>query len=392
MSSYPARAVVDLDAIRHNAALLAANAGRAQVMAVVKADAYGHGLVPAARAALAGGATWLGVAQVSEALALRSAGIAAPVLAWLFSPGAPLARAITAGVDVSVAAGWALDEVVAAARATGRTARIHLEVDTGLGRGGLFLPDFSGLVGAAMRAQASGAVVVVGVWSHLARADDVGHPSVGAQARAFDEAVRVVEAAGATLEVRHLAASSAAMTEPRVHYDLVRTGIALYGLSPIPDRATSAELGLRPAMRLEASLSLVKAAPEGQGVSYGHDYVTPRRTYLAVVPIGYADGVPRHASNTGPVQVRGRRFTVAGRICMDQFVLDLGAEPWSEEVLGAGETAVLFGAGDDGEPTAQDWADAARTISYEIVSRIGPRVPRVYLGAEAGRVTGGGRV
>lgn len=385
MPSYPARAVVDLDAIRHNAAVLAARAGGAQVMAVVKADAYGHGLVPVARAALDGGATWLGVAQVSEALELRAAGITAPVLAWLYSPGAPLDRAIRAGVDLSVSAGWALDEVVAAAAATGRTARIHLEVDTGLGRGGLFLDDFAGLVGAAMAAEASGVVAVVGVWSHLARADDVGHPSVRAQARAFDQAVRVVQDAGARLEVRHLAASSAALTEPRVHYDLVRTGIALYGLSPIPDRATSAELGLRPAMRLEAALSLVKAAPEGQGVSYGHDYVTPRRTFLGVVPIGYADGVPRHASNAGPVQVLGRRFTVAGRICMDQFVIDLGAEPWTQVPLGAGATAVLFGPGDDGEPTAQDWADAAGTISYEIVTRIGPRVPRVYLGADPGR-------
>ena len=380
--SYPARAVVDLDAIRHNVRILSAHAPSAAVMAVVKADGYGHGLLPAARAALDGGATWLATAQVSEALALRAAGITAPVLTWLYAPGAPLARVITAGIDVSVPASWAMEEVLAAVASTGRTARIHLAVDTGLGRGGVFVRDFPALVARALAAQASGAVEVVGVWSHLARADEVGHPSIRAQRLLFEDALRILERAGAHLEVRHLAASAAVLTDPSLHYDLVRPGIAVYGLSPIPDRATSAQLGLRPAMRLEATLSMVKAAPEGQGVSYGHDYITPRPTHLGVVPLGYADGIPRHASNAGPLQVGGRRFTVAGRICMDQFVVDLGAEPGPDGATQAGDVAVLFGTGDDGEPTAQDWADAAGTISYEIVTRLGPRVPRVYLGAD----------
>lgn len=382
MSTYPARAVVDLDAIRHNTGLLAAHAPSSAVMAIVKADGYGHGLLPVAHAALAGGASWLGVAQVSEALTLRAAGITAPLLTWLYAPGAPLGRAITAGVDVSIPAAWALEEVLAAVAATGRTARIHLEVDSGLGRSGVMPRDLPALLRRALTAQASGAVEVVGVWSHLARADEPGHPSVRAQAAVFEDAVRTVERAGAHLEVRHLAASAAVLTEPSVHYDLVRPGISVYGLSPIPDRATSAQLGLRPAMRLEAQLSVVKPVPEGQGVSYGHDYITPRPTHLGVVPIGYADGVPRHASNTGPVQVGGRRFTVAGRVCMDQIVLDLGAAPGPDGPDTAGDVAVLFGAGDDGEPTAQDWADAAGTISYEIVTRVGPRVPRVYVGGE----------
>jgi alanine racemase len=390
VASYPARAVVDLGAIRHNVGVLASHAGDAAVMAIVKADGYGHGLLPVAHAALQGGATWLGTAQVSEALALRAAGITAPMLTWLYAPGAPLARAITAGIDVSVPAPWALDEVARAVRSTGRRARVHLEVDTGLGRSGVFPAQLPDLLAAAMRAQAAGVLDIVGVWSHLARADEVGHPSVRSQAAAFDDAVRACERAGARLEVRHLAASAAVLSEPRTRYDLVRPGIAVYGLSPFPDRATSAELALRPAMRLEASLSVVKPAPEGQGVSYGHDYVTPRPTHLGVVPIGYADGIPRHAGNLGPVQVRGRTFRVAGRICMDQFVVDLGAElPVDGDAVEAGETVVLFGTGEDGGPTAQDWADAAGTISYEIVTRVGSRVPREYVDPWAARGTGG---
>ncbi len=386
MSSYPARAVVDLDAIRHNTALLKDRAGPADLLAVVKADGYGHGLLPAARAALAGGATWLGTAQLSEALALRAAGVTAPLLAWLYAPGAPLVPVVRAGIDIGVPAPWALAEVVSAVRSTGRTARIHLEIDTGLGRSGAFLADLPDLLDVAMAAQAERVVEVVGVWSHLARADEVGHPSVRAQSARFADAVRLVERAGAHLEVRHLAASSAVLSEPGLRYDLVRPGIALYGLSPFPDRATSAQLGLRPAMRLEAELAVVKAAPEGQGVSYGHAYVTPRATRLAVVPIGYADGVPRHASNAGPVQVCGRRLVVAGRVCMDQFVVDLGpGDDRDAAACVAGDTAVLFGSGAEGEPTAQDWADAAHTITYEVVTRVGSRVPRVYVdGARSG--------
>jgi alanine racemase len=389
VAHYPARAVVDLAAVRHNMGVLGGHAGSAACMAVVKADAYGHGLLPVARAALEGGAGWLGTAQISEALALRAAGITAPVLAWLYAPGAPLARAVTAGIDISVPAAWALDEVIAAVRRTGRTARVHLEVDTGLGRSGAFPAELARILDLAMRAQASGEIEVVGVWSHLARSDEVGHPSVRAQALAFAEAVRECERAGAHLEVRHLAASAALLSEPSIRYDLVRPGISVYGLSPFPARASAAELGLRPAMRLEASLSIVKPAPEGQGVSYGHEYVTPRATHLGVVPIGYADGIPRHASNTGPLQVRGRRFRVAGRICMDQFVVDLGAEgPGDGGAVGAGDVAVLFGPGDDGEPTAQDWADAAGTISYEIVTRLGTRIPREHVDTDPRRRRG----
>lgn len=384
MSAYPARALVDLDAVRDNVAALDARSGSAEVMAVVKADGYGHGLVPSARAALAGGATWLGVAQVDEALALRAAGIDARMLTWLFAPGAPLDQAVAADVDVSVSAGWALLEVLDAARATGRTARIHVKVDSGLGRNGVMPRELGPLLDAALQAQAEGLCSVVGIFSHLAWADAPDHPTVRAQARVFEEAVALAEAKGARLEVRHLANSAATLTDPSIHYDLVRPGIAVYGLSPVPQIAGPEHYGLRPAMRLEADLALAKVVEAGQGVSYAHAYVTPAATVLGVVPLGYADGIPRHASGTqdawgGPVQVGGRRLGVAGRVCMDQFVLDLGAD--ATEV--AGDTVVLFGAGDDGEPSAEDWARAAGTISYEIVTRVGARVPRTYVGATA---------
>ncbi|TGO06299.1 alanine racemase [Serinibacter arcticus] len=379
MSTFPARAVVDLDAIAGNVRHLATLAPASQVMAVVKADAYGHGLVPSALAAQAGGATWLGVAQLAEALTLRASGVTGRILTWIYSPGAPLESALAAGLDLSVGAPWALTEVVAAARASGRTARVHLKVDTGLARGGMFLEDWSEVLADALRAQADGVIEVVGVWSHLASAEDVTSPITQAQLDVFVEAIARAEAGGAHLEVRHLANSAATLVNPAMHFDLVRPGLAVFGLSPVPGR-TPADLGLTPAMRLEAEIMLVKRAAAGQGVSYGHTYTTTEDTLLADVPLGYADGIPRHASGTGPFDVGGRRVRIAGRVCMDQVVLDLGPDATAR----AGDVAVLFGPGTDGEPTAQDWAEAAGTISYEIVTRLGSRVPRVHVGT-AGR-------
>ena len=390
-SYYPARAVVDLGAIRDNVGSLLRHASPsagtgAQVLAVVKADGYGHGLVPAARAALAGGATWLGTAQLGEALALRAAGISSRILTWLYAPGAPLADLLRADVDVAVSASWALDAVLAAAQETGRTARIHLKVDTGLGRNGIMPEELDTVLASAVAAQSDGLVEVVGIWSHLALADDPAHPTVLAQAAVFDDAVRRAEQAGAHLEVRHLANSAATLTNPRLHYDLVRPGLAVYGLTPVPDLGSASDYGLVPAMTLEARLATVKEVPAGSGVSYGHQYTTTERTTLGVVPLGYGDGVPRHASGDlprrpgGPVRVgsgaSARTLAVAGRVCMDQVVVDLG--PGATEQ--PGDTVVLFGPGTDGGPTAQDWADAAETISYEIVTRLGARVPREYVG------------
>ena len=373
---------VDLTAVRDNVAELRRRAASAELLAVVKADAYGHGLVASARAAIAGGATWLGTAVLAEALQLRAAGVDGRILAWLAAPGERWGDAIEAGIDLSVAASWAIDEIAAAARDTGRPARLHLKVDSGLGRSGATVPDWPGLVDAALKAEAEGVVEVVGLWSHFAIADAPAHPTVARQLAVFTEAVEFAEGRGVSPEVRHLANSAATLTLPDTHFDLVRPGLAVYGLSPVPDQSTPAELGLRPAMSVRARLSLVKLVGAGQGVSYGHAYVTDRTTSLGLVPLGYADGVPRHGSSGeggpgAPVLAAGRVRPVAGRVCMDQFVVDLG-----DDVAQAGDEVVLFGDGAAGEPTAQDWAEACGTISYEIVTRFGPRLPRIYVGAE----------
>jgi alanine racemase len=374
-----ATAVVDLGAIAHNVRRLRAAAPSAELMAVVKADAYGHGMVPVARAALDAGAGWLGVALVDEALALRGAGISAPVLAWLPVPGGPFAKAVDAGVDLSAADGRLLIEIADAARRTGRTARVHLEIDSGMGRGGCSPVEWDGLVHLAARLESDGVVRVAGVWSHLACADIPDDPSVDAQIDVFSGAVRQAEAAGLTPEVRHLANSAAILTRPATHFDLVRPGISLVGASPGRDLGSAAAFGLAPAMTLTAQIAQVKRVGAGQGVSYGHLYVTDRPTTLGLVPIGYADGLPRQSTNAGPVAVAGRRFTVAGRMCMDQFVVDLG-----DAEVDAGDVVTLFGSGSAGEPTVSDWADACGTIPNEILTGIGARVVRRYVGDTGG--------
>ncbi|TDT37518.1 alanine racemase [Streptomyces sp. BK208] len=374
-----ARAEIDLAALRANVRALRERAPGAALMAVVKADGYGHGALRCARAAVEAGASWVGTATPQEALALRSAEAGLPddlrIMCWLWTPGGPWREAVEARLDVSVSALWALEEVTAAARAAGIPARVQLKADTGLGRGGCQPgADWEELVGAALRAEAEGALRVTGLWSHFACADEPGHPSIAAQLTRFREMTAYAERRGLRPEVRHIANSPATLTLPETHFDLVRPGIAMYGVSPSPEIGVPADFGLRPVMTLAASLALVKQVPGGHGVSYGHHYTTPGETTLGLVPLGYADGVPRHASSTGPVLVGGKWRTVAGRIAMDQFVVDLNGdrpEPGAE--------AVLFGPGDRGEPTAEDWAQAAGTIGYEIVTRIGSRVPRVYL-------------
>ena len=409
------RAIVDLAAIRHNVRTLAARAPGAAVLAVVKADAYGHGLVPVARAALAGGATWLGVAQLTEALVLRAgldaAGVPRPapgtagrapaggtardadapardgdaiaprVLTWIYTPGAPLDEALAADVDLAVSAPWALAEVVDAARRAGRTARIHLKIDTGMSRLGSRPEEWPGLVAAARAAQDAGHVHVAGVWSHLACADEPDSGATSEQRAVFERALAVAREAGLR-PLAHLAASSGILWHPDTHYDLVRAGIAMYGISPAPEIAAAAELGLRPALRWEADLALVKRAPAGTPVSYGGTESVGRDTWLGVVPVGYADGVPRHASGAGPLRVGDHATRVLGRVCMDQVVVDLGAGERPAGGAVPGTTAVLIAGAAGGGPTAEDWARAAGTIGYEIVTRLGPRVPRVHIDSE----------
>ncbi len=376
MSTGRSEARIDLSAITANTRRLDELAGAAGVMAVVKADGYGHGLLPSARAVLAGGAAWLGVAFLEEALALRAAGIDAPLLAWLFAPQEDLAPAVAADVDLGVYDLAELAAVRAAARATGRTARVHLKVDTGLSRGGARPETWPDLCAAAAKSEG---VEVVGVWSHFAFADGgPDHPVNRAQAGVFAEALDVAARQGVHPLVRHLANSAATLTAPATHYDLVRPGVSLYGLSPVPQLGGPADFGLRPAMTLASTVALTKRVPPGAGVSYLHRYTTDRDTTLALVPLGYADGVPRAGTSRLPVQLGGRRRTVAGTVCMDQFVLDVG-----DDEVAAGDEVLLFGPGDDGEPTAQEWADVLGTIDYEVVTRIGARVPRAYSELEA---------
>ncbi len=366
----PAWAVVDLAAVRHDVALLRETAAPAMLMAVVKADAYGHGMVPCAVAALEAGADWLGVAQVGEALRLRSAGIAAPVLCLMAIPGEPYEEAIKASVEVSAGGTAAVAEIATAAARAGQPARLQLKADTGLSRGGATASEWPAVVDAALAAQAAGHVQVTGLWSHLACADLPGHPSIGRQLDAFAWALESAEKAGARPDLRHIANTAAALTLPAARFDLVRAGGAVYGLSTLPGGAPAE---FRPAMTLRTRLAQVKRVAAGTGVSYGYRHVTATEATLGLVPLGYADGLPRTAAGRALVQARGRRWTVAGTVCMDQFVIDFGRQP-----AAAGDEVTLFGPGDGGEPTAQEWAETLGTVSYEIVTGIGNRVRRVY--------------
>ncbi|UQX87915.1 alanine racemase [Jatrophihabitans telluris] len=361
-------ATIDLAAIRANAEAVRSLTGT-DVMAVVKADGYGHGMIPAARAALAGGASWLGVALLEEALALREAGFTEPLLAWLWTPQdfALLTRALAVGVDVSVSSIAALQLVCAASAEQDEPARVHLKADTGLSRNGATEADWPDLLDAAGKAVESGQLEVIGIWSHLVRSEEPDHPTTTEQVSRFEAALARAVQAGIEPPVRHLANSAGALTVPAARFDLVRIGIALYGLSPVVGQ----DFGLRPAMTLRSHLANVKRLPAGQGIGYGHVYRTAEATTAALVPLGYGDGIPRSATNLGPVAIGGRRFRVSGRVAMDQFVVDVG-----DATVVEGDEVILFGPGTAGEPTAQEWADALDTIHYEVVTRIGARVPR----------------
>lgn len=371
------QALIDLAAIRHNVRRLAEIAAPARLMAVVKADGYGHGALPVARAAVDAGADWIGVAHISEALPLRAAGIDIPMLAWLHTPESDFAAAVAADVDLGVS-GFELDPIAAVARALERPARVHLKIDTGLGRNGAMPADWENLVGRAVEYQEEGLLRVVGIFSHLAVADEPEREETDEQLRVFRDAVAVATDAGIDVEVRHLANTPGTLSRPDTHFDLVRTGVGIYGLSPFAS-ATSQQLGLRPAMRVSAKLANCKEVPAGQGVSYGLTYRTESATTLALVPLGYADGIPRIATG-GPVSINGEVYPVVGRIAMDQMVVDLlatGIAGTDRDLVGT--DAVLFGA--DGVPSVDAWADAAGTINYEVVTRISSRVSRRYINA-----------
>jgi alanine racemase len=364
-------AVVDLDAVRRNVRAIAAQVAPAAVMAVVKADAYGHGAVPVARAALDAGAGWLGVADLHEAIALREAGIGAPILAWLHDPDARFAPAVEHDVDLGISSAAQLDAVADAAASVGRVANVHLKLDTGLSRNGIAPEAWPTAVARAAELEDAGRIHVRGLFSHLA---NTSPDTDAAQLAAFLRGVEVALAAGLRPELRHLASTAAALRFPDARLDLVRIGIGLYGIPPFGDGTTAAHLGLRPVMTLRGRVAAVRRVDAGAGVSYNHVWRAERPTTLALVPLGYADGVPRQASGRGHVLIGGRRHPVVGRIAMDQFLVDVG-----DAEVAVGDPVVLFGNPATGAPSADDWAAAADTIGYEIVTRVGPRVPRTHV-------------
>jgi alanine racemase len=358
-----AEAIIDLTAIAANVKKLMGTAGT-DLMAVVKADAYGHGLVPVAKTAINAGATWLGVALVEEAHALRAAGITAPILAWLVPPGSDYAAAIDADIDLAVPSLDIFNEIVA----TGKRARIHIEVDTGMTRGG-FLEEWAEFLKSDFSQ-----VEVVGVFSHFARADEVSQKQNQDQLANFEKAVADLAAVGVNPLIKHLANSAAALTNQSAAFDLIRTGIAMYGLTPdLEHLGTSKSLGLAAAMEVRAKLHLVKKVPANSPVGYGATEFTSRDTILGVVAMGYADGIPRVAKAAG-IFFDGKRSPIIGRVSMDQFVVDLGPESQAK----AGDYVVVFNDGAAGEFTSEDWGLASSSINYEITARIGPRVNRIF--------------
>lgn len=371
-----AEAVVDLGAVAHNVRVLREHAGGAGVMAVVKADGYGHGATRVARTALAAGAAELGVATVDEALALRADGITAPVLAWLHPPGIDFAPALLGDVEIAVSSVRQLDEVVDAVRRTGRTATVTVKVDTGLNRNGVAPAQYPAMLSALRAAVAEDAIRLRGVMSHMVYADQPDNPINDVQAQRLSDMLALARTEGVRFEVAHLANSAATMSRPDLAFDLVRPGIAVYGLSPVPGLGN---MGLVPAMTVKCPVALVKSIRAGESVSYGHTWTAQTDTNLALLPIGYADGVFRSLGGRLEVLINGRRRPGAGRICMDQFVVDLGPGPLD---VAEGDEAILFGPGTSGEPTAQDWADLLGTIHYEVVTSPRGRITRTYREAE----------
>ena len=362
-----AEAIVDLSAIKSNVELLKKTSGT-KLLAVVKADAYGHGLIPVAQAAISAGADYLGVALLEEAVTLREAGISAPILAWLVQPGSDFAQAIALDIDIAAASLKALSEISLASQQVQKKARVHLEVDTGMTRGG-FLAEWDQL--GAAHAQD---IEIVGVFSHFARADEPAEKQNQDQMARFAEMVAKLEALGFSHLIKHLSNSAATLKNHAAAFDMVRTGIALYGLSPdVTTLGTSSALALRPAMQLRAALYLVKDVPAGTPVGYGASESTSRDTRLGVITMGYADGIPRIARSAG-IWHNGKRAPIIGRVSMDQFVVDLGPDSKAQ----SGDWVTIFGNGSHGEYTADDWGAASQSINYEIVTRIGPRVPRIY--------------
>ncbi|MEU8215509.1 alanine racemase [Micromonospora taraxaci] len=373
-----AEALVDLDAIATNVRTIASVTGT-DLMAVVKADGFGHGAAQVARAAVRAGASWLGVTSTSEALALRDAGVTAPTLSWLHGPNDDFGKLINAGVDVGVSTTTHLHAVADAVHLLGVPAMVQLKADTGLSRNGAAGDDWPELVAWARKYEREGGIRVRGVWSHLMDADVPGAPELDRQVTTFEKALRVARSGGLDPELVHLANSAAALSAPRTRFDLCRIGIALYGVDPFGATGPG-EFGLHAAMTVRTSVVNVKRVPAGTGVSYGPEHVTGAPTTLALLPLGYADGLPRAAGGRASVWLAGRRCPIVGRIAMDQCVVDVGDFP-----VAIGDPVVVFGPtkADQDPPTVVEWARWADTNPHEILTGIGARVARDHLHGRA---------
>jgi alanine racemase len=368
-----ASAEINLSAITQNFKSIKSRT-TADVLAVVKADAYGHGLIPVSKALEEAGADWFGTALLEEAINLRKAGILKPIISWLTPLGEDFKSAIDLDIDLGIPSIDLLDEVIKAASLTGKAARIHLEIDTGMSRGGV-LSEWDQLIKSVLVGVNLKLLKVIGIWSHFARADEPAELMNQEQLSLFEEKVNQAKTAGIDAQFIHIANSAALFTNKSTHKNIIRSGIALFGLSPdIKTIGDSSSLGLKPAMKLKAKLNLVKEVKAGSSVGYGGTAVLKSDTKLGVITLGYADGIPRNTNNLAGVFVDKKRAPMIGRVSMDQFVVDLGITSNAK----TGDEVIVFGDGSGGEYTVDEWAKAANTINYEIITRIGPRVPRIY--------------
>jgi len=362
-------AEVDLGAIRHNIAELRAMAPRSEVMGVVKGYAYGHGNPAAARAMLEAGATRLGVARVAEALHLRDAGVTAPIHVFTEPPPRSAATMLTYDLTPAVYSEEFAQSLSDAALAEGRRIGVHVKVDTGMHRVGIMASDLSDAIRAL---RALDGIAIEGAWSHFAVADVPGHSFTRRQFDLFNELVIEIEKATGPLRYKHMANSAATLSLPESHLDIVRPGVAAYGLWPGPHLANRADL--RPAMSLRARINASKIVPAGERLSYGLRYELERDGRIVTVPAGYADGYDRGFSGRADLLIEGKRHRVSGTVCMDQFLVDVGEDP-----VGIGAVVTLIGSDGDARITAEELAGMIGTINYEITTRIASRVPRVYL-------------
>ena len=359
---------IDLEVIASNYKTLKKLTG-GQVMAIVKADAFGHGMIEVSKKLESIGVDILGTADIEEAIAIREAGIKSPIMAWLHGKNTDFDEAIENDIQLGASAIATLERIATAAKKVGKVAKVHLKVDTGLGRNGADLGSWPGLIEKAVELSTSGSIELVGVFSHLSGTSEKDDLE---QLRVFEEAIDTASKLGAKFKIRHIAASLAALRYPSTRLDMIRVGAALYGIDP-SEEVIAREYGLLPAMRVSSEVVHVKKVPDGHGVSYGYLHKTKAESTLALVPFGYTEGFPRVATGQAEVSINGKNYPVLARVAMDQIILDLGSD--SAEV---GDEVVIIGDKTKGEPSAEDLAKAAGTINYEIVTKMGGRAKRVF--------------